>query len=512
MKLDFGIHFVTELQLYIWQYTKEGDAGHPIIVLRTRRSLRAVHFHPHAAPLLLTAEVGVCLHQFTPLPACLVLGDAKNKFIFSLQVNDLNSPDCPMMIATSRGYLHYPPPTIHFASSPSGPNATSSNTRPAAVSIPPWLWPGLSNGIPSEGNQEEVSMAATDVNGEELFNAVTDLIRDASVQLQPRDNSTEVPMDISSGTSDVELALAATTNEVEINGVDSTLLMSGLTNLVESGDHVLFRAQEVLSRAREGQDLAGDPGRSSPTVVGAPWDATGPLQLLPPPATQADDLDLGPNASSGISIIPMARRQAEAGADGPGPGIWPLHAFANFASGAPPLPQLQQFLPVGDYVGWELPFLQGWVQGQAQAGLNQAGLGRLQAPGEVRVTQPQQQQLATVAMAAAMTAARAAARNMVAAAGAGLNANGLVAGALPTVAGAGVRTTATQGNATRVNMPALGVAEAAAAQAAAIAAAAAAELPCTVKLRIWPHDIKRPSALLDPETCRLTIPHAVLCR
>ncbi|KAJ6845243.1 uncharacterized protein M6B38_288495 [Iris pallida] len=44
-----------------------------------------------------------------------------------------------------------------------------------------------------------------------------------------------------------------------------------------------------------------------------------------------------------------------------------------------------------------------------------------------------------------------------------------------------------------------------------LAAAAAAELPCTVKLRIWPHDIQNPCASLDPETCRLTIPHAVLC-
>lgn len=58
----------------------------------------------------------------------------------------------------------------------------------------------------------------------------------------------------------------------------------------------------------------------------------------------------------------------------------------------------------------------------------------------------------------------------------------------------------------------IGAAEAAAAQAAMATAAAAAELPCTVKLRIWPHDIKHPCALLDPETCRLVIPHAVLCR
>lgn len=51
-----------------------------------------------------------------------------------------------------------------------------------------------------------------------------------------------------------------------------------------------------------------------------------------------------------------------------------------------------------------------------------------------------------------------------------------------------------------------------AAASAALAAAAAAELPCTVKLRVWPHDINKPTALLDPEKCRLTIPHAVLCR
>lgn len=47
--------------------------------------------------------------------------------------------------------------------------------------------------------------------------------------------------------------------------------------------------------------------------------------------------------------------------------------------------------------------------------------------------------------------------------------------------------------------------------ATSLAAAAAAELPCTVKLRIWPHDFKAPCAPLDVDKCRLTIPHAVLC-
>ncbi|KAJ0948065.1 putative transcription factor WD40-like family [Helianthus annuus] len=46
---------------------------------------------------------------------------------------------------------------------------------------------------------------------------------------------------------------------------------------------------------------------------------------------------------------------------------------------------------------------------------------------------------------------------------------------------------------------------------ASLTATAAAELPCTVKLRIWPHDFENPCASLKAERCRLTIPHAVLC-
>lgn len=46
-------------KLFIWRYEEPAgsDAAKPVIVLKTRRSLRAVQFHPHGAPLLLTAEV-----------------------------------------------------------------------------------------------------------------------------------------------------------------------------------------------------------------------------------------------------------------------------------------------------------------------------------------------------------------------------------------------------------------------------------------------------------------------
>ena len=46
-------------KLYMWQYTRQqqGEDGAPPVALKTRRSLRAVHFHPLGLPLVLTAEV-----------------------------------------------------------------------------------------------------------------------------------------------------------------------------------------------------------------------------------------------------------------------------------------------------------------------------------------------------------------------------------------------------------------------------------------------------------------------
>ncbi|XP_047312399.1 uncharacterized protein LOC124915680 [Impatiens glandulifera] len=77
-------------KLYMWYY-KKGDTSSPTIVLKTRRSLRAVHFHPHAAPFILTAEV-----------------------------NDLDSSDSSMSTATSVGYLKYSPPNVYLTDAHSG--------------------------------------------------------------------------------------------------------------------------------------------------------------------------------------------------------------------------------------------------------------------------------------------------------------------------------------------------------------------------------------------------------
>uniref|UniRef100_A0A1J3IVQ8 Activating molecule in BECN1-regulated autophagy protein 1 n=1 Tax=Noccaea caerulescens TaxID=107243 RepID=A0A1J3IVQ8_NOCCA len=104
---SIAFHAVGELlavasghKLHMWYYNRRGQESSPVVVLKTRRSLRAVHFHPHGAPLLLTAEV-----------------------------NEMDSLDSSMSRATSMGYLRYPPPSIFFTS-PESNRATSSAEDP----------------------------------------------------------------------------------------------------------------------------------------------------------------------------------------------------------------------------------------------------------------------------------------------------------------------------------------------------------------------------------------------
>uniref|UniRef100_A0A2P2MJ80 Uncharacterized protein LOC105644455 isoform X1 n=1 Tax=Rhizophora mucronata TaxID=61149 RepID=A0A2P2MJ80_RHIMU len=101
-------------KLYIWHYNKKGEASSPNIVLKTRRSLRAVHFHPHAAPFLLTAEV-----------------------------NDLDSSDSSMTRATSPGYLKYPPPAV-FVTNVQPTDRASLAAELPLVSFPFLLMPSFS--------------------------------------------------------------------------------------------------------------------------------------------------------------------------------------------------------------------------------------------------------------------------------------------------------------------------------------------------------------------------------
>ncbi|KAG0627581.1 hypothetical protein M758_2G212100 [Ceratodon purpureus] len=499
-------------KLYIWQFTKAGDAA-PTIVLRSpRRSLRAVHFHPLGAPFLLTAEV-----------------------------NDLDSPDCPMTVATSQGYLHYPPPAIHFTPSTSTTllfNPSLSNQQ-SIVPLPSWFWPVLTTGsdlmfqtdpsiaaeVPDDGHADFAEDSISPIVASELE---IDTGRPSQLtELQFPDSSSPAPMDISPRPLHDDVFEEATANDVSTSGREP----------LEEGE-ILENNDTINGFGSQSRSHAHDCVRGSPTVVGAPWDVGGSASQ-PSSTTPAGYSNTGLGRSSVSIPIPIptstaARQDSEGGM--PGPSVWPMSAFPNLngqilggATGG--MPPFQSFLPVGEYTGWELPFLHGWAQGQQPV---QTGSVPSGAPPSVPVSGPQQSaqeqqqqqqhaavSVANVAMAAAMAAARAAARagaGMVGAAsaglGAGIGAQIGVAAALSLATGSGVggRTGSNQGMAIPGRGGAtIGAAEAAAAQAAMAAAAAAAELPCTVKLRIWPHDIKRPCAPLDPETCRLVIPHAVLC-
>lgn len=111
----------------MWYYDRRGQESSPVVVLKTRRSLRAVHFHPHGAPLLLTAEVSYLVRvrsNVFVLPFFVL-----TFLIFKWQVNEMDSLDSSMSRATSMGYLRYPPPSIFFTS-PESNRATSSAEDP----------------------------------------------------------------------------------------------------------------------------------------------------------------------------------------------------------------------------------------------------------------------------------------------------------------------------------------------------------------------------------------------
>ncbi|XVF62752.1 hypothetical protein PTKIN_Ptkin09bG0033600 [Pterospermum kingtungense] len=316
-------------KLYIWHYNRRGETSSPAIILKTRRSLRAVHFHPYAAPFLLTAEV-----------------------------NDLDSSDSSMTVATSPGYLRYPPPTH-----------TDGDIG--------------SNGAHQRGDQS------------------------ASVRL---------------------LTYSTPTGQYE-------LLLSPI-----------------------------EPNSSSPLP-----EETGANPL-------ASEMETDVSNSATEPMEPMEVQSVE---------------------------RSNQFFPFGDPTSWDLSFLQGWLIGQTQAGQRNM---RLATSGGHENSLPAGEMgssasVASSGMATSVSQSRVAGRSssrhrssrsrMMSSSGIGDSgySNVMHDGSDPQPAVSRIQSEL----------------------ATSLAAAAAADLPCTVKLRIWPHDMKDPCAFLDQERCRLTIPHAVLC-
>eukprot|EP00250_Pteridium_aquilinum_P014041 c21742_g1_i1 orf=794-3418(+) len=463
-------------KLYIWQYNRHAeDTASPAIVLRTRRSLRAVHFHPHGAPLLLTAEV-----------------------------YGLDAPDCPMTLATSPGYLQYPGPAVFFtplqqpvADSSQRGNSSVLNSE-VPLPAPAWIWPAawVSDSNYGAVQMDNVMMELNGVQHAPVPDTDT-FLPDGEALEAAGLHSEAVPMDASPRPAPRDLRSEASPSE-------ATNYLSYLpegSNMMESG-------VDMLLRAAEGQALADGQGSRNHVNLGS--EGTYPSLPRVLPRSETRDSLLGVNLPSNAT-----EGHIDASNIWPSSGIWSdVNVQVLVGDTMPVMPQPP--FQVGESPGWELPFLQGWVMGQTQAGLVQPSLqgpqhGILVVPSipfESRgyPSLQQQQGHGSNGMAGISTA-----RN-------------LVRSGNPRVSrsrGAAHRVVATPGSGAAGSLhvgvlhgfasrdPNLGMI--AAETSTMAAAAAAAELPCTVKLRIWPHDIKHPSAVLDPDTCRLTIPHAVLC-
>ncbi|KAI5075344.1 hypothetical protein GOP47_0009420 [Adiantum capillus-veneris] len=458
-------------KLYIWQYNRHAeDTASPSIVLRTRRSLRAVHFHPHGAPLLLTAEV-----------------------------NGLDAPDCPMTLASSAGYLHYPRPAIFFT--PVQQPASDSGQRgnlpglnaDAALPAPAWIWPAA---WVSDNNYGAVQMdnEMMDSNGvQQTPLPDTDTFLPESDTLEFSGfNSEAVPMDASPRPAQGDIQAETYINESSFH----LSYLPEASNAMESG-------VDMLLRAAEGQAFTEGQGSRNPVSSGVENVYPNLTRVLPRSETR--DSLLGVNLPSNVSEGPV-----DAAGIWPNSGIWnDVNIQVLVGDNMPAMSQSP--FQVGESSGWELPFLQGWVMGQTQAGMAQPNLQAPQhgilvvpsIPFESRGLQHQHRHGLTGISGAARNLPRTG--NSRASRSRGAGHRGLATSG-PGGPGS-VHVGVLHGFASRD--PNLGMI--AADTSTMAAAAAAAELPCTVKLRIWPHDIKNPSAVLDPGRCRLTIPHAVLC-
>lgn len=175
--------------------------------------------------------------------------------------------------------------------------------------------------------------------------------------------------------------------------------------------------------------------------------------------------------------------------------------------------QLQQLFSSRDPSGWELPFLQGWLMGQSQAGvppmLPHIGASRdilsQQIGSSVRASNFSSSNVDAVISSSAMPGSTS------------IPGSSMRSGLRHSFSQPHVPVSESGNLAASVNIPQDGsdiqaIMSRIQSELATSVAAAAAELPCTVKLRVWSHDIKNPCAPLNADKCRLTIPHAVLCR
>ncbi|OAY55461.1 uncharacterized protein LOC110611224 isoform X2 [Manihot esculenta] len=353
-------------KLYIWQYNNRGETSSPAIVLKTRRSLRAVHFHPHGAPFLLTAEV-----------------------------NDLDSSDSSMTLATTPGYLHYHQPSVYLADAHRGTRLSLGDELPLAA-WPTLIWPSFARDVARIPRQQ--------TNGD---------VSSSRVQ-QRLDHST--PMQL-------------------------------LTYSISSGQYEL-RLSPI------------EPYSSSPV----------------PEETQTNSFMDNEAPQFSMDTVETAEVQT--------------------------VERNNSMLPSGDQLYWEVPFLHGWLAGQSQTGSHAMGSLNVLAHENLRAYGESENHISSPVIPINIGLSRGNERSDL----------HYRSSRPQTISATGSHETTAFDRVARSEIDALAVASRIQSElATSLSAAAAAELPCTVKLRIWPYDVKDPFAPFNAEQCRLTIPHAVLC-
>ncbi|TYI74093.1 hypothetical protein E1A91_D07G176300v1 [Gossypium mustelinum] len=399
-------------KLYIWDYNKNGEGSSPAIILKTRRSLRAVHFHPHAAPFLLTAEV-----------------------------NDLDSSDSSMTQATSQGYFHHPPPAV-FVTCGQSSDHVGLAANPSLMSLPCMIVPSFSiddSRMDLQYISRLVGSSGTQAGHSPSMQFQTD------TTMGEQYNSTASPMEA-------------------VPPIPSHLY-SGSENLVNTS--VAFRMET---------------GAAEPSFDAMDTDEIQPIR-------ESEE----PNSTNRSSYSSAQR------------GV-PRHVSDR--QDAREFRPLLQFLPLGT-ICWELPFLQGWVMDQQT---NFPSMRPHSGTGHENLTQ----------YTASSSILQPLVGNVEAAAcSLGISNSISQSGVFGRIGLQNISQSRLVSETGEVPVPSNSLHDGTDAEriisrlqselATSMAVAAAAELPCTVKLKVWSYDIKNPCALLNVGKCRLTIPHAVLC-
>ncbi|XP_020259919.1 uncharacterized protein LOC109836433 isoform X3 [Asparagus officinalis] len=402
-------------RLFMWHYNnRRGESASPTSVLKTRRSLRAVQFHPFGAPLLLTAEV-----------------------------NDLESPDHQLTLATTPGYPHYPPAIIYrnMKQSTNTYDETRLSFTPSPyISEPTFL-------RDSRQRLQQYDMPTGSVNWHQRAEFSQ---QQAYSNTGSHHHSLAMPMEVC---FDPYGSYLPAENLPLLYGVDVATGYSGSGNTENiNWQHTVRSQLSPSARVNERMDAAHN---DEPSI----YQGT---------ATAAERSN-GLHGRSVRSTTAINLSNFTGNREFSTPMMSVSHG--NF----------HPYIPFNDVDSWQLPFLQGWVMGQTHAGLqamlpvNSAFQGSIPSGSGSELAAsdlPLRHSVGTASASSAMTT--------------------------PSRRRDNGRNSCQHHSLSRLMF-------------LTDPREAATEMPCTVKLRIWAHDIQVPTAPLDPEGCLLTIPHAVLC-